>query len=98
VTLMRTTAEESRQIGVWIAEKLNRCGGPVRFLIPEKGVSMLDAPGQPFHDPMADAALFNAIERTLRRTRDRRIKRIACHINDPEFSHSLVENFLEIAG
>jgi uncharacterized protein (UPF0261 family) len=97
VTLMRTTAEESRQIGVWIAEKLNRCGGPVRFLIPEKGVSMLDAPGQPFHDPMADAALFNAIERTLRRTRDRRIKRIACHINDPEFSHSLVENFLEIA-
>ena len=25
VTLMRTTAEESRQIGGWIAEKLNRC-------------------------------------------------------------------------
>ena len=56
VTLMRTTAEENRQIGRWIAQKLNRCNGPVRFLIPEKGVSMLDAPGQPFHDPIADAA------------------------------------------
>ncbi|HWZ06823.1 MAG TPA: Tm-1-like ATP-binding domain-containing protein [Bradyrhizobium sp.] len=98
VTLMRTTAEENRQIGVWIAEKLNRCSGPVRFLIPEKGVSMLDAPGQPFHDPTADAALFDAIEHTLHRTRDRRIERIACHINDPEFSHSLVESFLEIAS
>jgi uncharacterized protein (UPF0261 family) len=98
VTLMRTTAEESRQIGGWIAEKLNRCTGPVRFLIPEKGVSMLDAPGQPFHDPIADAALFNAIEHTLNRTRERRVERIACHINDPEFSNALVQNFLEIAG
>jgi uncharacterized protein (UPF0261 family) len=96
--LMRTTAEESRQIGGWIAEKLNCCGGPVRFLIPEKGVSILDAPGQPFHDPIADAALFNAIEHTLRRTRERRVERIACHINDPEFSNALVQNFLEIAG
>jgi len=98
VTLMRTTAEESRQIGGWIAEKLNRCGGPVRFLIPEKGVSMLDVPGQPFHDPTADAALFDAIEHTLCQTRDRRLERIACHINDPEFSNALVQNFLEIAG
>ena len=39
VTLMRTTAAESRQIGFWIAEKLNRCDGPVCFLIPEKGIS-----------------------------------------------------------
>ena len=98
VTLMRTTAEENRQIGGWIAEKLNRCSGPVRFLIPEKGVSVLDAPGQPFHDPEADAALFNAIEDALHQTADRRLESIPCHINDPEFSHALVRNFLEITG
>jgi uncharacterized protein (UPF0261 family) len=45
------------------AEKLNRCDGPVRFLIPEKGTSALDAPGQPFHDPIADAALFEGSSR-----------------------------------
>ena len=39
VTLMRTTAEENTRIGRWIGEKLNRCEGPVRFLLPEKGVS-----------------------------------------------------------
>src|SRR5690606_32460177 len=52
VTLMRTTVEECRRIGAWIAARLDRCTGPVRFLLPEGGVSALDAPGQPFHDPV----------------------------------------------
>jgi uncharacterized protein (UPF0261 family) len=95
---MRTTAEECRQVGGWIAEKLNRCSGPVRFLISEKGVSALDAPSQPFHDPEADAALFEAIEDALHQTADRRLKSIPCHINDPEFSQALVRNFLQITG
>jgi len=50
VTLMRTTAEENNRIGRWIGERLNRMDGPVRFFLPEGGVSALDAPGQPFWD------------------------------------------------
>ena len=50
ITLMRTTAAECREIGGWIAGKLNACDGPVRFLIPEGGVSALDAPGGAFED------------------------------------------------
>ena len=61
---MRTTPEENERIGRWIGEKLNRMDGPVRFFLPEGGVSALDAPGQPFWDPEADAALFAALERT----------------------------------
>ena len=93
VTLMRTTPEECLMIGAWIADKLNRCEGPVRFLIPEKGVSVLDAPGQPFHDPIADAALFEALERTLKPAPQRRIIRLPYHINDPEFADALVAEF-----
>ena len=96
VTLMRTTADECREIGTWIAQKLNACEGPVRFLIPEKGVSALDAPGQAFHDPEADAALFGALETTLRQTSARRLLRLPFHINDPQFSAALVENFRAI--
>ena len=48
VTLMRTTPEENRKMGEWIAAKLNQCEGEVRFLIPDKGVSMIDAPDKPF--------------------------------------------------
>jgi uncharacterized protein (UPF0261 family) len=98
VTLMRTTAEENRLLGEWIGERLNRGEGPVRFLIPEKGVSALDAPGKPFHDPEADAALFMALERSLRQTEKRRLIRLPHHINDPEFSAALVENFRAITA
>ena len=97
VTLMRTTPDECRRIGSWIAEKLNRCEGPVRFLIAERGVSALDAAGRPFFDPEADAALFDALQVGVRATPDRRILRLPLHINDPAFSDALVQNFLEIA-
>ncbi|HVY07978.1 MAG TPA: Tm-1-like ATP-binding domain-containing protein [Burkholderiales bacterium] len=96
VTLMRTTPVECREIGAWIANKLNACEGPVRFLIPEKGVSALDAPGQAFHDPDADAELFDALEKNLKQTPMRRLTRLPRHINDPEFSAALVAEFRAI--
>jgi len=91
VTLMRTTAEECRRIGAWIARRLNRCDGPVRLLIPERGLSALDAPGQAFFDPEADAALFEVLESTLIETPARRLIRLPLHINDPGFAAALVE-------
>ena len=93
ITLMRTTAEENARMGRWIGEKLNRCSGPVRFLIPEGGVSLLDAPGQPFYDPEADAALFQVLEETVQQTPRRKLIRYPNNINDPEFVAALVEHF-----
>lgn len=97
VTLMRTTVEENTRQGEWIAARLNQCQGPVRFLIPEGGVSALDAPGQAFWDPRADAALFAALEANLVQTADRRLVRVPGHINDPQFARAAVDQFLEIA-
>ena len=45
VTLMRTTPEENARIGRWIGERLNRMDGPVRFYLPEGGVSALELAG-----------------------------------------------------
>jgi hypothetical protein len=61
VTLMRTTPAESADLGRIIAEKINRYTAPVTMLIPETAISIISAPGQPFHDPAADQALFAAI-------------------------------------
>jgi uncharacterized protein (UPF0261 family) len=97
VTLMRTTPEENRRIARWIASKLNRSEAPLCLLIPEKGVSAIDAPGQPFHDPEADEALFEELEKTVGQTATRRVVRLPHHINDPEFARALVETFLELA-
>jgi uncharacterized protein (UPF0261 family) len=93
VTLMRTTREECARMGAWIGHKLNACEGEVRFLLPEGGVSLLDAPGQAFHDPEADAALFAALEATVRQTTRRRLIRLPHNINDAVFADALVEEF-----
>lgn len=97
VTLMRTTPEECDAIGRWIGGKLNLCDGPVRLLIPEKGVSALDIEGGTFFDPKADAALFAALEATMKPTTKRRIVRLPHHINDPEFADALIAAYREIA-
>jgi uncharacterized protein (UPF0261 family) len=96
VTLMRTTPDECARIGRFIAEKLNRMQGPVRFLIPERGVSLLDAEGEAFWDPAADKALFDAIASTFRSGPDRRLVILPHNLNDPEFADALVANFLEL--
>jgi uncharacterized protein (UPF0261 family) len=98
VTLMRTTIDECRLIGAFLAEKLNAARGPVRFLIPEGGVSALDAPGQPFRDPAADQALFRALEEGFRRTAEHTIIRLPWHVNDPEFAAALVDALDELVG
>ncbi|MBR0824006.1 ABC transporter permease [Bradyrhizobium manausense] len=98
VTLMRTTADENERMGRWIGEKLNQMDGPVRFFLPEGGVSALDAAGQSFWDPEADAALFRAIERTVRQTRNRQLIRVRKNINDPEFAATIVSAFRTLFG
>jgi uncharacterized protein (UPF0261 family) len=94
---MRTTAAECRGIGEFIAGKLNAMPGPVRFLIPEKGVSAIDRPGQPFHDPDADAALFASLEQHFRAGPNRKLVRLPLHINDEAFATALVAAWLEVA-
>jgi uncharacterized protein (UPF0261 family) len=97
ITLMRTTIEENIRQARWIAERLNQCEGEVRFLLPTGGVSALDAPGQPFWDPAADAALFETLTGELKQTSRRKLRQIPHHINDPQFAQAAVEEFLAIA-
>jgi uncharacterized protein (UPF0261 family) len=96
VTLMRTTRDENRAMGQWIGERLNQMEGQVRFLLPEGGVSMIDAPGKSFHDPEADNALFEAIEKTVRLTSRRSVARVKGNINDATFVEAALAAFASI--
>ncbi len=98
VTLMRTTPEENARVGRWIGERLNRMDGPVRFFLPEGGVSALDLPGRPFSDPNADTELFRALEATVRQTGSRRLIRMPEHINDPRFAAEIAAEFRRLFG
>jgi uncharacterized protein (UPF0261 family) len=96
VTLMRTTADECARLGGILAEKLNRSTGTVTVLLPLRGGSVISAPGGPFHDPAADAALYSAIKSKLRR--DIAIEELDCAINDQTFAQACAQTLLAKLG
>lgn len=94
VTLMRTNVEENRKMGQIFAEKANAAQGPVAFLLPLRGVSILDGDDQLFCDRQADQAMFEAIKANLRP--DIPIVEMDNNINDPEFAAKAVEMMLDL--
>jgi uncharacterized protein (UPF0261 family) len=92
VTLMRTSPEECAALGRILAEKINRYRAPVTVLIPRRAISIISAPGQPFHDPIADTALFTALRTHLRE--DIPVVDTDLAINDPLFARACAEALL----
>jgi uncharacterized protein (UPF0261 family) len=92
VTLMRTNVEENEVMGRMIAHAANEARGPVTVLLPLKGVSMLDSPGNMYWDPQADAACFNAVKAGLKPGIP--VIELDCNINDPQFADRAVELLL----
>lgn len=94
VTLMRTTPEECRAIGTRIAAQLMAATGPTVLVLPLRGVSAIDAPGQPFHNPEANRALFDSLRDGIRPPV--RVVEVDAHINDPAFAQALTTELLAL--
>ena len=92
VTLMRTSPEECAELGRILAEKINLSIAPVTVLLPLKAISVISAPGQKFHDPIADRILFTALKAFLRN--DIEVVELDCAINAPEFARACAEKLL----
>lgn len=93
VTLMRTTSEENRQLGVELARKVAPSRGPAAILLPLAGVSAIDRAGQSFDDPQARQALFDAIREHAGPVP---VIELPQHINDPEFADAAADKLLEL--
>ena len=93
VTLMRTNEEECARIAERIAAQLNRATGPTTLVLPLRGVSAIDAEGQPFHDPSADRVLFDTLRARLQPSV--RVVEVDAHINDAAFADVLVRELLQ---
>jgi uncharacterized protein (UPF0261 family) len=93
VTLMRTTSDECKRLGEILAEKVNGSKAPVTVLLPLRGISVISAAGQSFHDPAADAALFASLKANLRK--DIPVRELDCNINDALFAEACVDELLK---
>jgi uncharacterized protein (UPF0261 family) len=87
VTLMRTTPEESAELGRQIAKKLSAARGPVALFIPLRGVSAISGEGGPFYDPDADAALIGALRESIGKNVE--VREMDANINEPEFAAAM---------
>jgi uncharacterized protein (UPF0261 family) len=90
VTLMRTTPDEMAELGRRVSAKLAAATGPTVLFLPLGGVSALDAPGMPFHDPDADAACFAAMDGAVP------TERLDVNVNDPSFGRAMADRLHEL--
>ena len=93
VTLMRTTLDENRQLGEEIGRKAAAASGPTSILLPLQGVSAIDRTGQPFDDPMARQALFDAIRATHGSAE---LIELNDHINDIAFAEAAAKKLIAL--
>ena len=93
VTLMRTNAEECATLGTCLAEKVAMGSGPRSIFLPRAGLSAIDAPGQPFEDQEARAALFSAIRAGAGSAP---VVELDHHINDTEFATALADELMSL--
>lgn len=93
VTLMRTTPEETEELGRRLAMRLNASNGPSTLLLPLRGVSSLSVDGAPFADRVADEALFAAIRAEVDPDRIDLVE-LDTDINDPVFADRAVSALL----
>ena len=93
VTLMRTTAEETAELGRIMARKLSEAQGPTTVIIPTQGISAIDKTGQPFDSPEARAAWIENLKAHI--GDNVTVIEMDAHINDDEFATKLAETLLE---
>ena len=93
VTLMRTTKDEMRRARAPDRGKLSAATGPTALFIPLKGVSMIDAEGQPFRDAEADAALFEVLRAEVGDNVE--LIEMDNNVNDPEFADAMADKLDE---
>jgi uncharacterized protein (UPF0261 family) len=92
MTLMRTTAAESAELGTRLATRLNRSRGPVALYLPLAGISALSTADGPLYDPEADAALFDAIRTHL--DDGVTLVELDLDVNDERFATAMVGELL----
>ncbi|MDO5145844.1 MAG: Tm-1-like ATP-binding domain-containing protein [Eubacteriales bacterium] len=95
VTLMRTTVEENIEIGKRLAEKWDETKRRMVVLLPKKGVSMIDAAGEPFDGPEERETLFRTIKENIRNEKVEIID-MDNNINEEAFALKAARTLLEL--
>ncbi len=87
-TWLRASPDELRCAARAFAEKLNGAGGPVKVIIPMRGWSSVDAPGNATYDPEEDRCFVNEFKRHAGAKIE--IAEVDANMEDPAFARSVI--------
>ena len=93
-TWIRLSPEELREVAKAFREKLNKAKGPVNVLIPQKGWSSVDYPGNATYDPEEDRVFEEELRKGLKA--DIEIIPVDANMEDPAFAEAVVQASLKI--
>jgi uncharacterized protein (UPF0261 family) len=91
---LRISPDELKEVANTFAVKLNRALGPVKILIPLKGWSSADLPGNPTYDPEEDRIFAQVLREKLKAEIE--IVEVDANMEDSAFAAAVVENALKI--
>jgi len=93
-TWLRMSPRELKEVAALFAEKLNLSRGPVKLVIPLRGWSSVDAPGNATYDPQEDRIFTAELRKTLKK--DIQVVEVDANMEDPEFANALIKIALEM--
>ena len=97
--LVRTSHDEMIELGHIFTRKLSKTTGPMRVIVPTKGLSIPNVPDGVFWNPESDAAFLETLRTGLGASRpDIPIETQEYHINDPKLGVLVAERFLDLVN
>jgi len=93
-TWLRMSPRELKEVAALIAEKLNLSRGPVSVVIPLRGWSSVDAPGNATYEPEEDRIFTAELRKTLKK--EIQILEVDANMEDPGFAEALIEIALDM--
>ncbi len=91
---LRLNPDELKAIAETFAEKLNLAKGPVKIIIPQKGWSGVDRPGQPTYDPAEDRVFVDTLKARLNPRIE--ILEVDANMEEPQFAQAVINLALKI--
>ena len=92
--MIRPSHDEMRQVAEILARKLNAAKGPVRVILPLKGMSIGGLKGGSSYDPEGDQIFFKTLQTTLNHLIP--VYELECHVNEEPVARKVVEEFFKI--
>jgi len=93
-TWVRISTQELKEVAAAFVDKLNAAKGPVRVVVPLRGWSSVDVPGNPTYDPTEDRLFVEELRRGV--NPGITILEVDANMEDPGFAEAVVKEALGV--